>query len=240
RELLKRQGVRLLTLTGAPGIGKTQLSYRAASGMGAEFPDGVFVVLLSPVGNAPLVVPAIAQALNVREVTNRPSLDRLIEYLRDKQMLLLLDNFEHVVDARIFVVELLETCPRLKVMVSSREVLNVYGEHEFSVPPLSLPEDIGAIRESPLPDVNELEQYEAIDLFVQRSRAVKADFALTASDAPVVAEICRQLDGLPLAIELAAARSKLLSPQDMLKRLDSKLSLLTAGMRDLPARQQTL
>ncbi|MFL5733845.1 MAG: tetratricopeptide repeat protein [Chloroflexia bacterium] len=237
RELLMRESMRLLTLTGAPGIGKTRLSAQVGADIAEEaahFPDGVFIVFLSTVPDASLVVPVIEQALEVKEEPNRPGLELLTEYLRDKRLLLILDNFEHIIDARLFVVELLSACPGLKVMASSRQRLDVYGEQEFVVAPLALPGP------HDVPGLEELAGYDSVKLFTQRSQAVNQDFALTADNGPAVAEICRQLDGLPLAIELAAARSKVLTPQAIRARLNDKLDLLTMGMRDLPARQQTL
>src|SRR5438034_5455341 len=233
-EMLMREGVRLLTLTGPPGIGKTRLSFQVAYDLLDQLRDGAFWVALSPVSDPSLVIAAITQALKVKEVPNQERMDLLKSYLRDKQMLLVLDNFEQVLDAGPFVVELIVACPDLKVIVSSRAGLNLYGEHEFLLPPLSLPDP-----EEPA-DLEAIAQCEAIKLIVERSRAVNPDFELTEANALIVAEICRQLDGLPLAIELAAVRSKVLSPQAILARLSSRLKLLTTGAQDLTPRQRTL
>jgi predicted ATPase/DNA-binding CsgD family transcriptional regulator len=228
------RATRLLTLTGPPGTGKTRLGLRVAAEILNEFADGVFFVELAPIIDPRLVASTIAQLFGISETTGQPFVKTLEKYLQDKHLLLLVDNFEQVIDAAPLVGELLSTAPGLKVLVTSREALRVYGEQEYSVPSLSLPdlEHIDPLRA--------LSKYEAIDLFCQRARAVKADFALTEGNAPAVAEICVRLDGLPLAIELAAARSKLLSPNNIRDRLDSRLLALTGGVRDLPPRQQTL
>lgn len=236
RDLLEQPEMRLLTLIGPPGIGKTRLSFQVADALVGHFQDGVSHVFLSPVTDPALVCQAIAQALGVKEAPNQPLEHTLVDHLRDKHMLLLLDNFEQVIPAGPLVGRLLAECPRLTVLVSSRTALRVYGEHQFPVPPLSLPDS--DTRQPP--SFEELAQSEAVELFTQRSQAVKPNFMLTADNAPIVAEICRQLDGLPLAIELAAARSKVLAPKALLARLSSRLNLLTAGMQDLPPRQQTL
>ncbi|MFL5735103.1 MAG: tetratricopeptide repeat protein [Chloroflexia bacterium] len=233
-ELLMNEGVRLLTLTGPPGIGKSRLSFKVAYDLLDNFRDGVFWVPLSPVTDPSLVLPAVTQALKVKETPDQGRLELLKNYLREKQMLLLLDNFEHVVEAGPFVADLAEHCPELKVMVSSRSPLNLYGEHEFEVPPLDIPDPEDS------EDLESIAQCAAIELFVQRSRAVNPAFELTERNALVISEICRQLDGLPLAIELAGARSKVLTPQAILARLSNRLKLLTHGPHDLPARQQTL
>ncbi|MFQ5874043.1 MAG: tetratricopeptide repeat protein, partial [Dehalococcoidia bacterium] len=228
--------VRLLTLTGPGGIGKTRLGLQVAADLLDHFEDGAYFVDLAPLSDPGLVVSTIAQTLGVREAEDQPLFDLLKESLWNRQMLLLLDNFERVVAAAPQVVELLEACPQLKLLVTSREALHVRGEHEFSVPPLGLPE----------PDdrrslaIERLTQYEAVRLFIERVVAVKPDFEVTRENGPTIAEICARLDGLPLAIELAAARIKLLSPQALLERLGSRLKLLTGGARDLPARQRTL
>jgi predicted ATPase/DNA-binding CsgD family transcriptional regulator len=179
-------------------------------------------------------MPIIAQTLDIREVTGLPLLERLQEELRQKQMLLLLDNFEQVVTAAIQVGDLLVACPKLKVLVTSREVLHVRAEHEYAVPPLELPDP------KHLPDLAALSHYAAVALFLQRAQAVKPDFQITNANARAIAEICARLDGLPLTIELAAARIKLLPPQALLTRLDQRLNVLTSTSRDVPARQQTL
>ncbi|MFQ5796576.1 MAG: tetratricopeptide repeat protein [Candidatus Bipolaricaulia bacterium] len=201
-----------------------------------HFEDGVYFVDLAPLSDPELVISAIAQTLSVKEFGDRPLIDILKGYLQDKQMLLLLDNFEPVVTAAPQVVELLATSPRLKVLVTSREPCHVGGEHMFSVPPLTLPEP-GL---KPPLSIEHLTQCESVRLFIERALAVKSDFAVTHENAPTIAEICIRLDGLPLAIELAATRINLLSPQALLERLGSWLKLLTGGARDLPARQQTL
>ncbi|MFL5731591.1 MAG: helix-turn-helix domain-containing protein, partial [Chloroflexia bacterium] len=233
-EMLMNEEVRLLTLTGPPGIGKTRLSFKVGHNLLDRFRDGVFWVGLSPITDAALVLPAITQALKVKEAPNQERLELLKNYLRDKEMLLVLDNFEQVVEAGEFVAALAEHCPELKVMVSSRSPLNLYGEHEFEVPPLDIPDP-----EDP-EDLETIAQCAAVELFVQRSQAVNPNFKLTEGNVLVVSEICRQLDGLPLAIELAAARIKLLTPQAILARLSNRLKLLTAGAQNLPPRQQTL
>ena len=225
--------VRLLTLTGPGGTGKTRLALQAAAELLDEFKDGVFFVALATLTDPTLVASTVAQALGVRESGDQPLIEGMKDYLKDKRLLLVLDNFEQVLEAAPLAGELL-SAPRLKVLATSRIPLGVYGEHEYAVPPLAVPDP------RRLPGLEALSQYEAVRLFIERARAAKADFAVTNENAPAVAEICARLDGLPLAIELAAARVKLLPPNAMLGRLGRRLKLLTGGARDLPERQRTL
>ncbi|MBF6613979.1 MAG: tetratricopeptide repeat protein [Chloroflexi bacterium] len=241
--LMRRSGVRLLTLVGPAGVGKTRLALQVASSLIEDFPEGVFFVALSSITDPALVISAIARAVHISEVAGQPLLESVHAYLHDKQILLLLDNFEQVATAAPLVSQLLTSAPHLKVMVTSRVVLHIYGEHDFQVSPLALPgtEQEGYL--SLLP-TECLAEYEAVRLFVERAQASKADFVLTNENAHAVVEICRCLEGLPLAIELAAARIRLLPPQAMLTRLNSKfgnrLEFLTGGAQDLPSRQQTM
>jgi predicted ATPase/class 3 adenylate cyclase len=233
--LFQPEKVRMLTLTGPGGTGKTRLGLQAAADMIEYFKDGVYFVDLAPIHERGSVLPAIARVLGIRESGTRPIIDELIEQLQPKQMLLLLDNMEQVTAAGPQLVELLLACPRLKLLVTSREPLNVRVEHVFPVPPLSLPARGG--KSLPL---EKLTQYDAVRLFIERAQAVRPDFQVTNENAPAVAEICIRLDGLPLAIELAASRIRLFPPQALLERLGNRLSFLKGGARDLPARQQTL
>ena len=233
-ELLRGEEERLLTLTGPGGTGKTRLGQQVARDLLDEFEDGVFFVPLAPIDDHTLVAPAMAQTLGVQETRQRSFTEGLTNYLRDKRMLLVLDNFEHVTAAAPFVAELLTACPRLKVLVTSRAALHVSGEREYRVPPLALPlldEVQGA---------EDLLRCGAAVLFVQRVLAARPQFALTDENARAVAEICIRLDGLPLALELAAARTRLLSVEEMLARMDQSLKLLKGGARDWPERQQTM
>ncbi len=226
----------LLTLTGPGGAGKTRLALQLAAEVSDEFEGGVFFVGLGPIADPGLVALTIAQTLGLPETRGetRPALDRLVDYLRDRQVLLVLDNFEQVLPAAPVVSALLAASPRSKVVVTSRAALHLSGEREYQVPPLRRPDP------RHLPGLDSLSQYEAVSLFIQRAVAVRPDFAVTNDNAPAVAEICDRVDGLPLAIELAAARVRLLPPEAILTRLDSRLSLLVGGPRDMPARQQTL
>lgn len=232
--LLQNQEVRLVTLTGPGGVGKTRLSMQIANEVLGEFQDGVFFVALSSIRDPALVTSAIVQTLGIRETSGEPLLERLKDYLRSKHLLLLLDGMEQVLSAASLAATLLAECPGLKILVTSRAPLHIRGESEFPVPPLSLSDPTHPV------SLEELSHAEAIQLFVQRALGVQPDFALTETNARAVADICRRLDGLPLAIELAAARIKVLPPQALLARLDSRLGVLTDGARDLPARQQTL
>ncbi|HEX2028183.1 MAG TPA: adenylate/guanylate cyclase domain-containing protein [Nitriliruptorales bacterium] len=227
---------RLLTLTGPGGAGKTRLALQLAAGVGEQFDGGVFFVGLGPITDPGLVAVTIAQSLGLPEAQGetRTALDRLVAYLADRQVLLVLDNFEQVLTAAAVVSAVLEASPRTKVVVTSRAVLHLYGEREYPVPALRRPDP------HHLPDLASLSQYESVRLFIERAMAVRPDFAVTNANAPAVAEICARLDGLPLAIELAAARVRLLPPEAILTRLGDRLALLVGGPRDLPARQQTL
>ena len=234
-DLLLLQDVALVTLTGTGGTGKSRLGLQIALDLREHFKDGVYLVALESIRDPKLVIPTIAETLGVRESPgSRPITDILKEFLANKQMLLLLDNFEQVVAAAPYIGDLLEACPRLKILVTSRTPLRLRAEKELPVSPLMVPtlEDYS--------NGNSLSQFAAVELFIQRAAAIKPDFTVTNANAPAVAEICHRLDGLPLAIELAAARIKLLTPQGILTRLENRFELLRGGTRDLPERQRTL
>jgi predicted ATPase/class 3 adenylate cyclase len=232
KELLRGPG--LLTLTGAGGSGKTRLGLQAAGGLLDEYRDGVFLVELAPISDPRLIPATVADAIGVKAEGRRPALDTLRDQVRDREMLLVMDNFEHVVAGATVAADLLDAAPRMRILATSREPLRVAGEQELPVPPLSLP-DVGEPA-----DLENLARSEAVSLFVQRATSVDPAFRLTEENAAAVAELCRRLDGLPLAIELAASRVKVLSPDAILERLEHRLELLTGGPVDLPARQRTL
>jgi predicted ATPase/class 3 adenylate cyclase len=231
---LADESVRLLTLIGPGGIGKTRLAIRAAADEVDRF-EGVFFVDLAAARDSEAVVASIASAVGLEGTATESLFDELSDRLRDEHVLLILDNFEQVTEAAPTVARLLQECERLKLLVTSREALHVSGEHLFAVPPLSLPDAIRGRASA-----EELAEYEAVRLFVERAQAVKPDFRLTDENAVTVAEICRRLDGLPLAVELATARINLFSPEALRDRLDDSLQLLRGGARDMPERQQTL
>jgi len=235
RARLDDASVRLLTLIGPGGTGKTTLAIRVAEDCSAGYPDGVRFVDLSAARDPNAVLVAIARAIGLGEVIDRPLQDELIDRLRDRQILLILDNLEQVTAAAGAVAQLLRDCPRLTILATSREALHVRAEHVYPVAPLTLPP--AGLKHA---TASEAGSYEAVQLFIDRARVVRPDFTLTDDNASAVAEICRRLDGLPLAIELAAARLRLFSPEVLRDRLGDRLGLLRSGPRDLPERQQTL
>jgi predicted ATPase/class 3 adenylate cyclase/Tfp pilus assembly protein PilF len=232
--LVRRDHARLITLTGPGGIGKTRLALHAVADLLDDFQEGVWFVELGTILETNLVMSTIAQTLGVKEVGGQALIDTLKAFLKEKQLLLVLDNFEQVAKAAPQISQLLASCPQLTVLVTSRMPLRVRGEKEFPVSPLQFPDPTHS------PSHDNLTRYDAVRLFVDRAIDVKPDFEITRETAPVVAEICMRLDGLPLAIELAAARIRLFPPHMLLSRLSNRLKVLTGGARDLPSRQQTL
>ena len=232
--LVRRADVRLITLAGAGGVGKTRLALRVAEEVADGFPDGVRFISLASITDPDLVLWAIARNLGVREAQDIPTVDRLKTALAEDHLLLVLDNVEQVVEAAPLLVEFLAACPNVKILATSRVRLRVSGEREYVVPPLGL----ASLQDHAT--IEDLLASDAVRLFIERAQAVKSDFTLTAENGAIVAAICRRVDGLPLAIELAAARIKVLPPAALLARLEQRLPLLTGGGRDLPARQRTM
>ena len=231
RELLDRG--RLLTLTGPGGSGKTRLSLELAAEVKDGFPDGVYFVALAPVGRPDLVLSSIAQGIGLRDVGDRPLPDRLRSHLETARVLILLDNFEHLIAAAPVVTQILQGTVAPRIVVTSRAPLHVRGEQEYEVPPLRVPDPQWATPAA-------VAGCESVRLFTERAQAVRPGFVLDESNAGAIAEISRRVDGLPLAVELAAARVKLLPPDSLLARLEHSLPVLVGGARDLPERQQTL
>lgn len=236
REYLSNDEIRLVTLMGPPGIGKTRLSIESAHAALNDFPDGVFFVALAPLNDPTLVASTIGQTLRFEGRGRTSAMELLKNGIADKAMLLMLDNFEHLLEAAPIVPDLLTACPKLKILVTSREALRVPGEWQYAVPPLAVHQS----SPSKEMDLWTTHDFSASTLFAERARAVRSDFKLNAEDAIVVAEICTRLDGLPLAIELIAARIRLMSPQELLSRMDNRFTLYADGMRALPERQKTL
>lgn len=225
---------RMLTLTGPGGTGKTRLSLQAAREALPEFEDGAFFVPLASISDPALVMPSVTEALRLKQAPERAPVEQLIEHLRGRRLLLVLDNLEQIVEAAGEIGRLLSECEGLRILATSREPLGIEGEREHPVPPLELPDP------EHLPGLERFGQYEAVALFVERATAVSPNFSVTNENAPAVAEICSRLDGLPLAIELAAARVKILAPQEILRKLEDTLGFLTGGGRDRSDRQRTL
>ena len=231
---LLRKNARLITLTGPGGTGKTRLALELASRVKDEFLDGTFFVSLGSITESALVAPALISALEIMEKASESAEETLADFLKNKQLLLLLDNFEQVISAAILVAHLLRECNKIKIIVTSRAPLRVQGEFEFPLPPLGVP---GGAKIS---KVQELEQYAAVTLFVQRTQAILPDFTITSQNTRLLADICTRLDGLPLALELAAARTRILGLPELFAHLQNRLDLLSSGRRDLPVRHQTL
>ncbi len=234
QSILLQDAVRLVTLVGPPGIGKSRLGVRVAGSVVDNFPDGVFFVPLAPIGDPMLIAPTIAKVLDVKESAGRSLMERLVDYLRDRRVLLLLDDFDHMLGAAPFVAELLTACPGPKVLATSRSPLHLRGERLFGVPPLDLPSPVGDM------DAEHALKYPAVELFLERAQDADPYFSLSDANAADVAALCTHLDGLPLAIELVAARTRLMTPADLVARIGHRLALLTDGPLDLPARHQTM
>jgi predicted ATPase/DNA-binding CsgD family transcriptional regulator len=232
--LLQREDVHLVTITGTAGVGKTRLALQVAAQLLDVFAGRVWFVQLAPVNDPELVMPTISHALGLQDAGDGSVIDRLAAFLREQHVLLVLDNFEQILPAGGHLAVLLESCPDLTILVTSREILHLRAEQQFTISPLALP------RLEQLQDPESLHQFAAVELFIQRVQSIKPDFQPTKANARAIAEICRRLDGLPLAIELAAARIKILSPQALLARLEHRLQVLTGGALDLPERQRTL